>query len=110
MNELEVQKVTSCNSFGNMNGEIMRFLNIVQPSERTVNSIYLLFKDSYETEEMRRGLEYLVESEYISIGHAKGAACIDELRRGSFGKIPVRLTARGMRVLYGTVSDDCVLV
>lgn len=112
MDQKEVLQATERAGFADLNGQIMRMCNILKPSQRTLNAVYSLCKNNpnfaYTEEQIVQSIGYLCDGGYLAIDHPKGVQCLDDLSGGGFGRIRLRLTAKGTQLLMGALSDPCI--
>lgn len=110
MNEKEILHATERADFAYLNGAIMRICNLLKPSQRNLNAVYMLCKNDgeYNDQQIQQSFTYLCDAGYIRIDHPKGTDYIEELSSGAFGKVKMKVTAKGMQLLMDALQDPCV--
>lgn len=93
-------------TFRENNGQILRTVNMLKPSESTVGNIRYLMQG--ETQEaVQNSLNYLTEAGYIRITGSKGEPFSGQLDEAIKG-YRITLTATGLELLMGVQESPAV--
>lgn len=105
MNPDMIMKKARAASFIENNGRILRALNMIATD---FNQLAAIRKALYmDSDEYSESLNYLIEAGYVRI-----RKCDDhesaELADHDMSEIEGKLTAKGVQLLFGAISDKCV--
>lgn len=102
--EMIIKKTRAANFISN-NGKILRALNMIATDFNQLSSIRLAL--GMDSDEFSESLNYLIEAGYVRIRR-----CDDhepaELADHDMSEIEGKLTANGVQLLFGAISDKCV--
>ncbi|MDE6834708.1 MAG: type VI secretion protein [Ruminococcus sp.] len=87
------------------NGSVLRTVNILKTKYNKLKN--LQFALNLEKNEIENSINYLFESGYLHLRNAETKAPTS-LADADFDSIEAKLTAKGIRLLTGTISDECV--
>lgn len=106
MNEKHIRQQIETHAFKDTNGKILRTLNVLNHSERTIRSIIYVM-DDVPHKELENSLHYLLESGYIRIPNVKESALLDVMDEENTVRKLV-ITNTGMELLEGVRNDPSV--
>lgn len=109
MNAEKIQKDIENISFFNMNGTILRTLNILDDSRCTLASLEFVFKSSIKHTEFIESVKYLSVSGYITLRNTD-TGTPTEFTADRFNDTEMSLSAKGIQVLRGMITDNCINV
>lgn len=107
MNDKKIQNDIKNNSFFRMNGTILRTLNIVVDSRCGLSSLEYAFKQTTDHSSLIESIRYLHESGYIKLTDCDSRKPVD-LKEDTFRDTETSLTAKGIQVLRGAITDSCI--
>ena len=93
-------------TFREINGKILRYVNMMKPKESTVGNIRFLMQGETQ-EDLVNSLNYLTEAGYIRIAGPKGEPFPGQLD-DTCKDYHVSLTATGMELLMGVQESPAV--
>lgn len=94
-------------SFFHMNGTILRTLNIVVDSRCSLASLEYIFRQTTDHRSFTESIRYLYESGYIRLTDCNNRKPV-ELKEDTFRDTETSLTAKGIQVLRGIITDNCI--
>ncbi|MDE6091500.1 MAG: hypothetical protein K2G14_00190 [Ruminococcus sp.] len=109
MNTEKIQKDIENSNFFNMNGTILRTLNVIENSRCTLSSLEFVFKGHTEHNEFIESVKYLSVSGYINLRNID-TGTPTEFRADKFDDTEMLLSAKGIQVLRGMITDNCINV
>ena len=109
MNTEKIQKDIKNINFFNMNGTILRTLNVLDNSRCTLTSLEFVFKNNIKHTEFTESVKYLSVSGYINLRNIN-TETPTEFRADSFNDTEMSLSAKGIQVLRGMITDKCINV
>ena len=92
----------------NLNGTILRTLNVLENSRCGLSSLEFVFKGHTEHDDFIESVKYLSESEYITLRKCDGTPT--EFMADKFDDTEMSLSAKGIKVLRGMITDNCINV
>lgn len=112
MNQKEMISTVAGAGFADLNGQILRICNLLNPVQCTLNAVYGLFKNNPSfactEQQVRQSITYLCNSGYLAVDHPDGLKCLDEIASGGFGTVRLCIQAKGTQLLMGAIQDPCV--
>ena len=109
MNAEKIQKDIAYSKFFHMNGTILRTLNVLDDSRCTLSSLEFVFKGHTEHNEFIESVKYLSVSGYINLRNCD-TGTPTEFRTDKFNDTEMSLSAKGIQVLRGMITDNCINV
>lgn len=109
MNAEKIQKDIENINFFNMNGTILRTLNVIEDSRCTLSSLEFVFKSSIKHTEFMESVKYLSISGYINLWNID-TETPTEFKADRFDNTEMSLSAKGIQVLRGMITDNCINV
>lgn len=106
MNNREIQNKIENENFIHSNGTILRTLNVISDNKCRLSSLEKLFKciDHYEFTD---NVKYLNTSGYVKLTDIETGNEIN-LKSDRFNSTEISLTAKGIQVLRGAITDNCI--
>lgn len=107
MNNCEkIQNKIETGNFMHQNGSVLRTLNIIPDSKCRLSSLEYSFKgiDHYE---FMDSIKYLDSSGYVELTDIESSKKID-FKSDRLESTEISLTAKGIKVLRGVITDDCI--
>lgn len=101
-------------SFMDVNGRILRSLNVLKNNSCMLKELENLFYDASKSPEIKRhnfscSVRYLSESGYITLKNTLSGESV-ELDEEVFNDIEIKLAPKGIQLLCGVIDDDCIYV
>ena len=109
MNAEKIQKDIENINFFNMNGTILRTLNMLDDSRCTLASLEFVFKNHIKHTEFMESVKYLSVSGYINLWNTDTGTPTD-FKADKFNDTEISLSAKGIQVLRGMITDNCINV
>lgn len=105
-NREKIQNKIETGNFIHFNGSVLRTLNIISDSRCRLSSLEYSFKglDHYEFTD---SIKYLYSSGYVELTDSENGKKTD-FKEDRFDSIEISLTAKGIQVLRGAITDDCI--
>lgn len=105
MNPETIMKKARAANFIENNGKVLRGINMLRTDYNKLSSIRTAL--GFDNDDFADSVNYLIESGYIRIRH------VDSKRTAELADYPMdelegKLTARGIQLLAGAVSDPCI--
>ena len=107
MNPETMLKKARAAKFIENNGKVLRGINMLRIDYNKLSTIRKVLE--FDTDEFADSVNYLIEEGYIKIRHCDTKKDI-ELADYPMDEIEGKLTAKGIRLLAGTIADDCITV
>lgn len=104
--EAMIKKAHAANFIEN-NGKVLRGINMLRIDFNKLSSIRSAL--GFDSNDFADSVNYLIESEYIRIRHIDTKKPV-ELADYPMDEIEGKLTAKGIQLLAGAVSDPCITV
>lgn len=101
-----IKKAHAANFIEN-NGKVLRGVNMLRIDFNRLSSIRTAL--GIDKDEFADSINYLIESEYIRIRHCDTHKAV-ELADYTMDEIEGKLTAKGIQLLAGAISDPCITV
>lgn len=105
MNPEEIIKRARAAVFSKNNGKILRGINMLGTDYKNLTSIRSAL--NIDKDEFADSVNYLIESKFIQIRNVYTGAEA-ELADYPMDELECKLTAKGVQLLYGRISDPCV--
>lgn len=105
MNPETMIKKTRAVNFIENNGKVLRGINMLRTDFNKLSSIRSAL--NFDNDDFADSVNYLIESEYIRIRHVDTKKPV-ELANYPMDEIEGKLTAKGIQLLAGAVSDPCI--
>lgn len=102
--EALIKKARAANFIEN-NGKVLRGINMLRTDYNKLSSIRSAL--GFDNDDFADSVNYLIESEYIRIRHVDTKK-VAELADHPMDELEGKLTAKGIQLLAGAVSDPCV--
>ncbi|MDE6102592.1 MAG: hypothetical protein K2F73_06420 [Ruminococcus sp.] len=109
MNAEKIQNDIADSKFFHMNGTILRTLNVIEDSRCTLSSLEFVFKGHTEHNEFIESVKYLSVSGYINLRNTDTGTST-EFTADKFNDTEMSLSAKGIQVLRGMITDNCINV
>ncbi len=109
MNTEKIQKDIKNSNFFHMNGTILRTLNVIENSRCSLKSLEYIFRNDTEHNQFIESIKYLSESGYIYLRN-RVTGISTEFKADSFNDTEMSLSAKGIQVLRGMITDNCIEV
>lgn len=109
MNTEKIQNDIKNSMFARMNGTILRTLNIVADSRCGLASLEYVFRQTTDHSSFTESVKYLYESGYIRLMDCNNGNPAD-LKEDTFRDTEISFTAKGIQVLRGIITDNCIEV
>lgn len=105
-NREKIQNKIETGNFMHTNGSVLRTLNIISDSRCRLSSLEYSFKgvDRYE---FMDSIKYLDSSGYVELTDSETGNKTD-FKTDRFDSTEISLTAKGIKVLRGVITDDCI--
>ncbi len=105
-NREEIRKKIETGDFIHINGSVLRTLNVIPDSRCRLSSLEYLFRniDHYR---FMDSIKYLDLSGYAELTDSETGKKTD-FKADRFDSTEISLTAKGIQVLRGAVTDDCI--
>ena len=107
MNPETLFKKARAANFIENNGKVLRGINMLRTDFNKLSSIRSAL--GLDADDFADSVNYLIESEYIRIRHVDTQKPV-ELADYPMDEIKGKLTAKGIQLLAGVVSDPCITV
>ena len=107
MNPETIMKKARAANFIENNGKVLRGINMLRTDFNKLSSIRSAL--NFDNDDFADSVNYLIESEYIRIRHIDTKKLV-ELADYPMDEIEGKLTAKGIQLLAGAVSDPCINV
>lgn len=105
MNPETMMKKARAANFIENNGKVLRGINMLRTDYNKLSSIRSAL--GFDNDDFADSVNYLIESEYIRIRHVDTKKAV-ELADYPMDELEGKLTAKGIQLLAGAVSDPCV--
>ncbi|MBD5158667.1 MAG: type VI secretion protein [Ruminococcus sp.] len=92
-------------NFAENNGSVLRTVNILKTKYNKLKN--LQFALNMEQNEIENSVNYLFEAGYLHLRNAETKAQTS-LADADFDSVEGKLTAKGIRLLAGAITDECV--
>lgn len=104
-NREKIQNKIETGNFMHCNGSVLRTLNIISDSRCRLSSLEYSFRgvDHYE---FMDSIKYLDSSGYVELTDSENGKKTD-FKAERFDSTEISLTAKGIKVLRGVITDDC---
>ena len=107
MDKETLNKRISAGNFVENNGSVMRAVNILKTKFNRLKDIkYAL---NIEKNEIENSINYLHEAGYLHLRHIESKQS-SSLADDDFDALEGKLTAKGIQLLAGVITDECVEV
>jgi len=106
MNREKIQKKIETGDFIHINGSVLRTLNVIPESRCRLSSLEYLFRDT-DRHCLIDSIKYLDLSGYAELTDSETGKKTD-FRSDRFDSTEISLTSKGIQVLRGAVTDDCI--
>lgn len=105
-NREKIQNKIETGNFMHTNGSVLRTLNIISDSKCRLSSFEYSFKgvDHYE---FMDSIKYLDSSGYVELTDGETSNKTD-FKADRFENTEISLTAKGIKILRGAITDDCI--
>ncbi|MCM1220704.1 MAG: hypothetical protein NC548_40065 [Lachnospiraceae bacterium] len=105
-NREKIQNKIETGDFMHRNGSILRTLNVISDSRCRLSSLEYSFKrvDHYE---FMDSIKYLNSSGYVELTDSENEKKTD-FKADRFDSTEISLTAKGIQVLRGAITDGCI--
>ena len=105
-NREKFQKKIETGDFMHTNGSVLRTLNVISDSRCRLSSLEYSFKgvDHYE---FMDSIKYLDSSGYVELMDIESGKKIN-FKFDRLDSTEISLTAKGIKVLRGVITDDCI--
>lgn len=105
-NREKIQNKIETGNFMHRNGSVLRTLNIISDSKCRLSSLEYSFKgvDHYE---FMDSIKYLDSSGYVELTDIEFGKKID-FKSDRSDNTEISLTAKGIKVLRGVITDECI--
>ena len=105
-NHEKIQNKIETRNFMHRNGSILRTLNVISDSRCSLSSLEYSFKgvDHYCFID---SIKYLDTSGYVDLTDSKTGKKTN-FKADRFDSTEISLTAKGIQVLRGIITDDCI--
>lgn len=107
MNPETIIKKANAANFIENNGKVLRGINMLRIDFNKLSSIRSAL--GLDVGDFADSVNYLIESEYIRIRHVDTQKSV-ELADYPMDEIEGKLTAKGIQLLAGAVTDPCITV
>lgn len=104
--ETMLKKARAANFIEN-NGKVLRGINMLRIDYNKLSSIRTVL--CLDSDDFADSVNFLIEEGYIKIRHCDTKKNI-ELADYPMDEIEGKLTSKGIRLLAGTITDDCIAV
>lgn len=105
MNPEAMMKKARAANFIENNGKVLRGINMLRTDYNKLSSIRSAL--GFDNDDFADSVNYLIESEYIRIRHVDTKKSV-ELADYPMDELEGKLTAKGIQLLAGAVSDPCI--
>ncbi|MDE6834108.1 MAG: type VI secretion protein [Ruminococcus sp.] len=107
MDKETLNKRISAGNFVENNSSVLRAVNILKTKFNRLKDIkYAL---NIEKNEIENSINYLYEAEYLHLRHIESKQ-LSSLADDDFDALEGKLTAKGIQLLAGIITDECVEV
>lgn len=106
MNNEKIQIDIKNSMFARMNGTILRTLNVIENNRCRLSSFEFAFNVTVKHDELINNVKYLSENGYINLWNCYGKPT--EFKADQFNDTEMTLTAKGIQILRGTITDYCI--
>ena len=105
-NREKIQNKIETGNFIHFNGSVLRTLNIISDSRCRLSSLEYSFKgiDHYEFND---SIKYLYSSGYVELTDSENGNKTN-FKEDRFDSTEISLTAKGIQVLRGAITDNCI--
>lgn len=105
-NREKIQNKIETRNFMHCNESVLRTLNIISDSKCRLSSLEYLFRgiDHYE---FMDSIKYLDSNGYVELTDSENGKKTD-FKADSFDSTEISLTAKGIKILRGVITDDCI--
>lgn len=107
MNPEKMMKKARAANFIENNGRVLRGINMIRTDFNRLSSIRMAL--NFDEDDFTDSVNYLIESGYIRIRHCDTHSEA-ELADYPLDELEGKLTAKGIQLLAGAVSDPCINV
>ncbi|MDO5558114.1 MAG: type VI secretion protein [Oscillospiraceae bacterium] len=108
MDRETINKRISAGNFVENNGSVLRTINILKTQYNKLKTVcYAL--DGTEKGDIEKSVNYLYEAGYLHLRHITSKTPTS-LADTDFEMIEAKLTAKGIQLLAGVITDSCVEV
>ena len=101
-----IKKARAANFIEN-NGKVLRGINMIRTDYNKLSSIRAAL--CFDEDDFTDSVNYLIESEYIKIRHCD-THMEAELADYPLDELEGKLTAKGIQLLAGVITDPCINV
>ncbi|MDE5583227.1 MAG: type VI secretion protein [Ruminococcus sp.] len=101
-----LNKRISAGNFVENNGSVLRTVNLLKTKYNKLKSIQYAL-NHIEKNEIENSVNYLFEAGYLNLRHTENKQPTS-LADTDFCLIEAKLTAKGIQLLAGVISDECV--
>ena len=108
MDRETINKRISAGNFVENNGSVLRTINILKTQYNKLKSVRYALNDT-DKGDIEKSVNYLYEAGYLHLRHITSKAPTS-LADTDFDMIEAKLTARGIQLLAGVITDNCVEV
>ena len=108
MDKETLNKRISAGNFVENNGSVLRTVNLLKTKYNKLKSIQYAL-NNIDRNEISNSINYLYEAGYLHLRHTESKQP-SSLADDDFDVLEGKLTARGIQLLAGVITDECVEV
>ena len=108
MDKETLNRRISAGNFVENNGSVLRTVNLLKTKYNKLKSIQYAL-NNIDRNEISNSINYLYEAGYLHLRHTESKQP-SSLADDDFDALEGKLTARGIQILAGVISDECVEV
>ena len=108
MDKETLNRRISAGNFVENNGSVLRTVNLLKTKYNKLKSIQYAL-NNIDRNEISNSINYLYEAGYLHLRHTESKQP-SSLADDDFDALEGKLTAKGIQLLAGVISDECVEV
>ncbi|MDE5619469.1 MAG: type VI secretion protein [Ruminococcus sp.] len=106
MDKETLNRRISAGNFVENNGSVLRTVNLLKTKYNKLKSIQYAL-NNIDQNEISNSVNYLYEAGYLHLRHTESKQP-SSLADDDFDELEGKLTAKGIQLLAGVISDECV--
>ncbi len=107
MNEEKLKEQARKNGFRRNNGAVLRAVNIIRTDYVQLDTVLSALQPKIGRADIADSINYLTEAGYIKL-RVIGTDRQSTLADSDFDELEAKLSARGIQLINGAVSDPCI--
>ena len=107
MNEEKLKEQARKNGFRRNNGAVLRAVNIIRTDYVQLDTVLAALQPKIGRADVADNINYLTEAGYIRL-RVIGTDRPSTLADSDFDELEAKLTAKGIQLINGVVSDPCI--